>query len=84
MKPGDYHEKWYVDTTTGYITRRDIIEKEGTETQDFSDFRPVDGVPLPFKATVHGSGDQELDITSIQNNVAVDDKMFSKKEEKKN
>ncbi|HYM20223.1 MAG TPA: insulinase family protein [Candidatus Kapabacteria bacterium] len=84
MKPGGYHEKWYVDTTSGYITRKDLIEKEGTETQDYSDFRVVDGTPYPFKVEIHGAGDQTVEIKSIKNNTSIDDTLFMKKPDSKN
>ncbi|MBS1904526.1 MAG: insulinase family protein [Bacteroidetes bacterium] len=79
QKPGKYHEKWYIDVKTGYRTRLEQIEGDNVSTQDFSDFRPVDGIPYAFKIAIHGGGDQTVELTSITHNVTVDDKMFMKK-----
>jgi zinc protease len=78
-KPGGYKEKWDIDTTTGYKTRLEQIDGDAVSTQDYSDFRMVDGIPYAFKVAIHGGGDQTVDITSITHNVTVDDKMFMKK-----
>jgi zinc protease len=50
------------------------------QTAEASDFRDVDGVKIPFKLQVSSSV-QSFTITfsKIENNLAVDDKLFSKK-----
>lgn len=79
-KPGGYHEKWYIDTTTGYKTRVEQIMGDAVQTQDFSDFREIDGIPYAFKIAIHGGGDQTVDISSITHNVTVEDAIFMKKQ----
>lgn len=78
-KNGLSHEKWYVNTKTGYITRRMIISGEESSTTDYSDFRMVDGIPYAFHEETHGAGDMSFQITSIKHNVSVDEKLFMKK-----
>ena len=50
------------------------------QTAEASDFRDVDGVKVPFKLQVSSSV-QNFTITfsKIENNVTIDDKLFSKK-----
>ncbi len=79
MKSGVSHEKWYIDKTTGYITRKEEISGEEAATTDYSDFRMVDGIPYAFHEETHGAGDQTFQITSIKHNVKVDEKLFMKK-----
>lgn len=79
MGGGASHEKWYVNTQTGYVTRKVQISGEESATTDYSDFRMVDGIPYPFHEETHGAGDHSLQISLIKHNVPVDEKLFIKK-----
>ncbi|MFI5264260.1 MAG: insulinase family protein [Candidatus Kapaibacterium sp.] len=79
MFGGIAHRKWYVNTKTGYITRKSEISGEESMTTDYSDFQTVDGIPYPFKEESHGASDETFTVTSIKHNVQVDEKLFMKK-----
>ena len=55
------------------------MEGAATFTEDFSDFREVDGIKLPF--TVHQESPNStftIKFTEIRHNEPIDDAMFSK------
>ena len=74
---------FYFDKQSGLLTRmvRYAASAMGrVPTQmDFSDYRPVNGVMMPFK-WVYGwvSGQEEYALTDVQPNVAVDAAKFAK------
>lgn len=47
VRTGDVDVAWYVDSETGRVIR----SRAGAKITDFSDFRDVDGLILPFKST---------------------------------
>ena len=50
------------------------------QTAEASDFRDVDGVKVPFKIQVSSSAQSfAITFSKIENNTAIDDKVFSKK-----
>ena len=74
---------FYFDKQTGLLTRlvRYVNSAVGrVPTQiDYSDYRPVAGVMMPFKWTYGWvSGREEYTLTDVQPNVAVDQAKFSK------
>ena len=76
--------KQFVDAES-YLPVRTVITADVPQvgaieqTADVSDFRDIDGVKVPFKVQV-SSAVQSFTITfsKIENNVAIDEKMFSK------
>lgn len=73
--------KLYFDTETGMLLRSIYFKKNSfgsvaMET-NYSDYRDVDGVKLPFVINWHGPGSNEtIIISDIKNNVSVDDSKF--------
>ena len=79
-KPNANKENWYIDTVSGYVTRREHFAANGSATEDFSNFKVVDGIPYAFTITTRGSGDNVLEIKEIKHNVPVDEKLFVPKQ----
>ena len=49
------------------------------QTSDFSDYRAVDGVKIPFKLSVSSSVQSyTITMTKVEHNTAIDDKQFAK------
>lgn len=76
-------EKFYFDANSGLIIRevgtRDRPEGKTEFREDFSDFRDVDGVKLPFGIEqVMGELDIRITFSEIHHNVPVDDAKFGK------
>jgi hypothetical protein len=76
--------RWAIDPSTGRVlrVRRTRIGLSGPaeETQDFSDFRPVDGLMLPFRIKVSSGGAEEQVATleACDVNPPVDTGLFEK------
>ena len=75
----------FVDKETGHILRRvnrakSTFEGEVEEEVNFSDFREVSGLTVPFKAvTLHnGKLSREQTVTSYEINVGVDPALFER------
>jgi zinc protease len=78
-KQGVIKERWYVDEKTGYITRKEVKTSEGDIVNDYTDFRPVDGVPIAHKIVTTGAQDTVMTFKSIKLNLtAPDEKLFTK------
>ena len=75
--------KLYFDDETGLLVRQVRYIEAGlgraTWQIDYSDYRDVAGVKLPFKWTLYWqSGKNEVELDSIQANVAVDASRFAR------
>lgn len=76
-------EELYFDEATGLLARVATITRSTIGSVpsfiDFSDYRAVEGVKIPFKivSTTGESETTEVDVNSAKGNVTVDDKMFS-------
>lgn len=76
-------EKMYFDTKTGLLVRsviqRHVGDKLTTFQQDLVDYRPVDGVKLPFEVSQTG-GDAAftIKISEFRHNVDLEDSEFAK------
>lgn len=81
--PGGFLVTFYFDKQTGLLLRmvryaNSVVGRVPTQI-DFSDYRPVAGVQMPFKRTFGWvSGREEYALTDIQANVPVDDAKFAK------
>jgi hypothetical protein len=80
--------RWYVDPKTGYIVREKYKGMGQTgpfdgET-DLSDWRPVDGITLPYthKNKQNGQETSLVEYKTIELNPPVDPKLFEKPAEK--
>lgn len=77
-------DRAYFDAETGLLVRivtQHYNDDGSTEPfqQDFSDYRAVDGIKIPFTLHQRGSHvDFMIQIKSVQQNVRVDDTRFSK------
>lgn len=77
-------ERFFFDATTGLLLRRQIttqtpLNGRMTETFDYSNYKPVAGVMMPF--TIKRNNWNTLDIltvTDVKVNVALDDARFGK------
>ena len=81
--PGGFIGTFYFDKQTGLLTRmvryaHSAVGRVPTQI-DFSDYKPVAGVMIPFKRTFGWvSGREEYTLTEFKPNVAVDDSKFAK------
>ena len=77
--------RWYVDEQSGRIIRAASPpggSRPGERVTDFSDWKTVDGVTLPFHRarTRGGEKDSSIEIQEIEFNPEVDPKLFDKPE----
>ena len=76
--------RWWVDAQTGRILRtaaRSVgMGGSGQQRVDYSDFRPVGGVVVPFKQTISRDGRDAgtAEMKEIEVNPTVDPKLFEK------
>ena len=82
-RPGGFIATFYFDKQTGLLLRmvryaNSAVGRVPTQI-DFSDYRPVAGVMMPFRRNYGWvSGREEYTLTEIQANVPVDDARFVK------
>ena len=77
-------ERFYFDVTSGLLLRHQVITRTPlngtlTETIDYSDYRPVAGVMMPF--TIKRNNWNTIDtltVTDIKANTTIDDARFAK------
>lgn len=71
---------YYLDAETGLEARIVSDRPSGAMTQDFSDFRDVEGLKVPFSIRTSTNGVQQAQITveKIEFNVKLDDTIFKK------
>ena len=76
-------ERYYIDSASGLLLRRAIITTtligNIPDQIDYSDYRPVDGVKVPFTVKVAGVDPRDnmtQHFTTIEQNVKVDAKKF--------
>jgi len=79
--PGDISEMLYFSANSGLLLRRIVLTKTPlgrfTEQTDYSDYREVDGVKLPFTvARMEVNTRYTEKYTEIKHNVPVDDSAF--------
>jgi zinc protease len=76
--------RWFVDPATGRLLRASYAsvgpQGPGTRVTDYSDFRPVAGLTLPFKedTTLNGEPLQSATWQEIAVNTSPDPKLFEK------
>ena len=82
-EPGGFPVKLYFDDATGLLVRQIRYIEAGlgraTWQIDYSDYRDVAGVKMPFKWTLYWqSGKDEIELQSIQPNVTIDPSRFAR------
>jgi hypothetical protein len=83
-------ENFYVDTASGLLVRKVVITDTPIglipERVDYSDYRPVDGVMVPYVVTttaVDPHDGSTFRVTSVEQNVSLNQKLFLMPESKK-
>src|SRR5262249_8735269 len=79
------HQKLFFDAQTGLLLRRISYTKTrigyDPEQVDFSDYREVDGIKIPFRVSTSYLDNNHLNtvrnISSVENNVVVEDTKFA-------
>lgn len=76
-------ERYYIDTASGLLLRREVVTETMIgnipEQEDYSDYRSVDGVKIPFaiRLSAVDPRDNSLHrISSVEQNVTLDPKKF--------
>jgi outer membrane lipoprotein-sorting protein len=82
-EPSGFPVKLFFDDETGLLVREIRYIEAGlgraTWQTDYSDYRDVAGVKMPFKWTLYWqSGKNEVELDSIQPNVSIDPARFSR------
>lgn len=86
MPPTGNPEKFYFDTETGLLLRKDS-EEEGAEgkrsvEEYYDDYRAVDSIKLPFVIRQVSPGmDFTIKLTEVKQNITIDDAKFNKPED---
>lgn len=68
----------YYDTKTGFKIREIQKSPEGVVTNDWADYREVEGLKFPFKMTITGMAPFPIvfDVEAVELNKGVDDALF--------
>jgi hypothetical protein len=75
-------KRWYFDSVTGLLIRTEVRSAEGNvlEWEEYSDYRAVDGVQVPF--TNRGREENGVEfvvkLSEVKHNVPIDDAKFEK------
>ncbi|MCM2314473.1 MAG: insulinase family protein [Thermoanaerobaculia bacterium] len=72
--------KWCIDPKSGDLLRTIKSTPQGEQTVDFSDFRDVSGIKLPFKGVIKVGGEDSgvFQVKSFELNPQIDDAVFQK------
>ena len=76
--------RWFVDPATGRLLRVSFQavgpQGPGTRVTDYADFKPAEGLTLPFKeeVTLNGEKVQSLTVQEVKFNTSPDPKLFEK------
>ncbi len=77
-------ERWFVDPQTGRVLRvsHQAMDMSGPvqRVRDYSDWRTVDGITLPFKSRITTDGQESgsAEATQVEFNPAIDPKLFER------
>jgi zinc protease len=89
IQGGGQQWRWYVDPQNGHVLREQSegIGPNGPATRivDFSDWKAVDGITLPFheELSINGQPTATMVVSSYEFNPSVDPKIFEKPAEKR-
>jgi hypothetical protein len=76
--------RWFVDPKTGRVLRSQFQGETpngpATQVVDFSEWRTIDGVTLPFHSEISSNGtpSASVAVSSVEFNPAVDAKLFDR------
>ncbi|HYX68141.1 MAG TPA: pitrilysin family protein [Terriglobales bacterium] len=76
--------RWYIDPSTGHVLRavfRTLTHSGPAEqANEFSDWKTVDGVTLPFKVSISQNGQvvTQVEVKEMQINPAIDPKIYQR------
>ncbi|MGK2858412.1 MAG: insulinase family protein [Thermoanaerobaculia bacterium] len=72
--------QWCIDPKTGALLRTIKSTPQGEQTVDFSDFRDVSGIRLPFKGMIKVGGEDSgtFEVKSFEFNPQIDEAAFLK------
>ena len=76
--------RWFVDPQTGHIVRAswqgEGMGGPGETVADYADWKPVEGITLPFKETRTQNGERamSIEVKEVSMNPTVDPKIFEK------
>lgn len=79
---GGQPRRWFFDAETGLLLRTEVRNAEGrlVESEEYDDYRTVDGIRLPFVIRrLDGDGtDIRIQLAEVKHNVALEDALFEK------
>lgn len=84
VNAGGLQVRWFIDAKSGHVIRSSNQPAGGMpggeEVSDYSDWRTVEGVSLPFKETTARNGKTATteEVTEIEINPKIDPKIFEK------
>ncbi|HZS08204.1 MAG TPA: hypothetical protein VFD58_25440 [Blastocatellia bacterium] len=79
---GGNPKRWYFDAQTGLLLRTEVRNAEGKliRSEDYEDYRAIDGIRIPF--TLRGTDENEIEFiikfSEVRHNVPIDDAKFEK------
>ncbi len=79
-------KRWYFAADTGLLIRTEVRDVEGklVSSEDYEDYRTVDGVKIPFTVRQFEDGlETVMKLTEVKHNVHIDDAKFAKPAPKK-
>ncbi|HSK71582.1 MAG TPA: serine hydrolase [Pyrinomonadaceae bacterium] len=78
---GGTPKRWYFDTENGSLLRTEVRNAEGKlmSSEDYEDYRAVDGVKIAFTTRrLEGGIEAIIKLTEVKQNVQIDDAKFDK------
>ena len=79
---GGNPKRWYFDVETGLLLRTEVRNAEGklVNSEDYEDYRAVDGIQIPFTTRQVAEDGTEIIITlnSVTHNAPIDEAKFEK------
>lgn len=78
---GGTPKRWYFDAESGSLLRTEVRDAEGklVSSEDYEDYRAVDGVKIAFTTRrLEGGLEAVIKLTEVKQNVQIDDAKFDK------
>jgi Zn-dependent M28 family amino/carboxypeptidase len=83
---GGNPKRWYFAAGTGLLIHTEVRDGQGklVSSEDFEDYRPVDGIKIPFTTHQLDDGLETVtNLTEVRHNVPIDDAKFRRPAAKK-
>jgi hypothetical protein len=74
--PSGAVSKKYYDAQTGFKLRDEVVSEQGNATYDYSNYKEVSGIMVPFTQTVSQGVDFTLTVTDVKINSGLKDEDF--------